>query len=537
MNRKQPLESWLTQQGFISNPFASKEADFEAASDPERFSEPYFVNEYWFGLIAGDWNQPRPAVLHAARGAGKSATRLALEYECRENLLAGVVLAVSYLDFEEALASNDTRIIRNIHLKALIRQITLGIFESVRRHPLLLVQNLRESYYSFLAEILGSYTSVFDQITLEKLLMPLYLPGLNSQTLLTALKNDNEQTFLSSFVLGTNFHWLKLLISAWQYQQTTLSPSPAILQKLFEVSQQLGYSAIYVLLDRIDELPETAANPEVAARIILPLITDLQLIEMPGYGFKFFLPTQVFDELKQNSGVRLDRINHVEIRWTPTLLRRFLVNRLRTYSQGRISSLGPLCDESLSESIDQRLVELAQNSPRNLLRLAELLINKHVEAGSAQKLLNVSSLESAAYIFAQELKQDKNIAPPETALSTLEVSHARPGESGIRLDMARRTVWIDGHELNHQPVGLELDLLEYLYLRAGRVVNKEELIRAVYGSNSLEVEDQRLAKLVQRVREKIEPPNQDKGPGNRRHWKYIITVPKEGYMLENRAGS
>jgi hypothetical protein len=286
----------------------------------------------------------------------------------------------------------------------------------------------------------------------------------------------------------------------------------------------------------VDELLETANDPQIGANMLTPLLADLRLLELPGYGFKFFIPAEVFQVLHQNSAFRADRLQHVEIRWTPPLLKRFLVNRLRAYSRTRISSLGPLCNENLSPIIDDWLVELAGLSPRNLLRLGELLITQHISGENADALLSRADLENAYNTLVSQLLREVSINGFKLDLPgnlpLVPDCGLHPDERGIRLDMARRMVWCNGRELAHPPVGLELDLLEYLYERAGFVVSKEEIIRAIYGEEAMEVEDQRLAKLVQRLRDKLEPPaNLEK----RRISSYIITIPREGYKLENRA--
>ncbi len=525
MDNHSPLSSWLTKQGFTSNPFASKEADFEAANDPNRFSQSYFIGDYWFSLIAGDWQQPRPAILHGSRGSGKSATRLALEYECRESSLAGHVLATSYLDFEEAMRATTPQAIQQAHLTAITRQVTTAIFHFFQERPALLGQSLCNPSYDFFAQLIASYTSLLQPLPLEKVLRANNLPDF-------VLSREN----LANFSLGNQRPWLELLLRATEIEPLTNRPTRATLAELSQIARQIGLVAIYVLIDRVDELLETASDPQVGAKILTPLLADLRLLELPGYGFKFFIPGEVFQALQQNPAFRTDRLQHVEIRWTQPLLKRFLVNRLRAYSRSRISSLGPLCNENLSPIIDDWLVELAGLSPRNLLRLGELLITQHVSSENTDELLSRADLENAYNIQANQLLHEGSISgfkldlpgqlPPE-----LEAV-LRPGEKGLLLDMARRMVWCNGRELAHPPVGLELDLLEYLYEHAGYVVSKEEIIRAIYGEEAIEVEDQRLAKLVQRLRDKLEPPSNSE---KRRGSSYIITIPREGYKLENRA--
>ena len=71
-----PLQRWIEQQGFSSNPFEFFEADRETT-----LSE-YFVRAEWFDALRGDPKHPTSGVLFAPRGYGKSSHRLEIARIC-----------------------------------------------------------------------------------------------------------------------------------------------------------------------------------------------------------------------------------------------------------------------------------------------------------------------------------------------------------------------------------------------------------------------------------------------------------------------
>jgi two-component system, OmpR family, KDP operon response regulator KdpE len=90
----------------------------------------------------------------------------------------------------------------------------------------------------------------------------------------------------------------------------------------------------------------------------------------------------------------------------------------------------------------------------------------------------------------------------------------------LSIDLARRVVFLDGHELRLTPT--EYEILKYLALHSGRVVTHGQLLRAVWGPNYQE-ETHYLRVYVGQLRRKIESD-----PSRPR---YITTEPGVGYRF------
>jgi two-component system KDP operon response regulator KdpE len=90
---------------------------------------------------------------------------------------------------------------------------------------------------------------------------------------------------------------------------------------------------------------------------------------------------------------------------------------------------------------------------------------------------------------------------------------------GLEVDLARRTVEIDGHEVHLTPT--EFDLLRQLVRNRGRLLTHRELLSAVWGPGYSE-DTQVLRAHIANLRRKIEPAE---GP------RYIRTDPGVGYRF------
>ena len=96
----------------------------------------------------------------------------------------------------------------------------------------------------------------------------------------------------------------------------------------------------------------------------------------------------------------------------------------------------------------------------------------------------------------------------------------------LKLEKKSRRIWIREKELIPPLSAAQFSLLEILYNSEGRVVNREKLVKTIWGeSESYGVSDQALDALVRRLRDRL-------GNLEKKH-AFIITVRGHGLRLEN----
>jgi len=486
------MENWLQQVGFVKgNPFATSEAEQESQLLPE-----FFVDTGHYNLVWGNSNQPRTTLLFAPRGGGKTAYRLILQDQCRPADRCSDVLAVPYISFDTVLRAGLDRVDTAAHVHEILRNGLLSFLETLcdRARVVALPGPQRTRLVQFLRHL-----DVVDPVQIYTWLQATE-PALDLrwEQFRQGVREAGLGRLLSE--LGVD-HPLALLLAELvdsDAQPFSSHVSPSQLFAYFvEMVRSSGLKAVYVLVDRVDETPETADDAGAVVRLLKPLLGSLFLMETPGAAFKIFLPSSTFAPLRACGSVRFDRLEVYEIEWGENLLGEMLSRRLLTYSDGRVRALAQICGAPLSEAIDREVVRWADRSPRRLLRLGELLFRAHVE------------------------KEDNSLFLDERDWECARVALLREHRRLLRVDPSVAQVFVGQTRVALAP--MEYRFLLALYEKKGWC-EKEELIARVWEAEE-GVTDQAVSRLVRRIREKIEPD-----PGNPI---YLITEHSQGFRLVN----
>ena len=485
------LPDWLHLAGFQrGNPFALKEADSELDLPA------YFVAHQSYGYMLDPDHLPYSGVLHAPRGAGKSTMRRMFEtFHQRTHPQQSLILSITNWD-------------------TVYQQRSTASFSGALPH----LQALSAKFLATLAEQEEPPT-----------LQDPELAGYFAE-LVHASERLRPTQYIRLEQVTQQHSKLKL------YSMLHLSLVEQ-LQILAEIIQDLGYKDCYILIDRLDELPETAGSPEAASDLIAPLIGNLPANEIRTLAFRYYLPTEVLETLRLRGILREDRLHMTALSWNSEQLAEMLRQRLRYYSNESVLSLGHIAVLDLRDEIDRRVVEAAHGSPRHLLSLGEALFRACATAADHEDWqITRSQLEMIVMGFSDKnpissLMSDK----PATALTVLEEVH-EPFEqaSADQNEPAIPPLRIIGAKVlkgNSEVPSwaalpkLQRILLQYVYDHHDTLCEKDKLIDAVYGSSVSSVDEDNLRKLVDRLIKWLEDdPNNPK---------YLKKVSGGGLMLVN----
>ena len=109
----------------------------------------------------------------------------------------------------------------------------------------------------------------------------------------------------------------------------------------------------------------------------------------------------------------------------------------------------------------------------------------------------------------------------------LDVSASVLRRVGLLLDADERRVWIASQEATPPLSPAQFALLDALYRAEGRVVDRDEIVLAVWPDTAAEgVSDQAIDALVRRLRERLYQFDEDH--------QYVVTVRGHGFRFENR---
>jgi hypothetical protein len=179
--------------------------------------------------------------------------------------------------------------------------------------------------------------------------------------------------------------------------------SRAVLGKLAELVRAFGFSGVCALVDKLDETPNTSNSAESTARLIHPLLTHIQLLEVSGFSWILFLWSNVQDHFNSKLPVRLDKIAHANITWNNSSLREMIEARVLFFSSDRFGFSG-LIDPALNANeVFDDLVTLSVSSPRELIKLLDIILREHDSRGAdAPTLLDNASLDLGKDKYAKE---------------------------------------------------------------------------------------------------------------------------------------
>lgn len=507
------LEIWLERRHFRDNPFGTYQAELEERLY-EYFDE-YFVSTAYYDEIRGTASAPRTTVVFAARGCGKSAHRIMVTRKCRPMSPDSDILAISYTDFghlPDEMASAQKSVQLSQHLNEILRAGTDAFLEAFVQDPEL-VEALEPEWLSRLKWFCTRPPGV-STLPPSKLLSQLRrLAGESFNPDWEKFRQAWHTGKLEEMLRGQAIlkvpaaRFLVNLADAYPEPVDTARLSAARLFGLFvDLVCHTGLRAVYVFIDRMDEIPPLADQPALVAEFVEPLLANLPLMECPNAAFKFFLPLEAQSALLEKTTIRYDRLQSRDLIWDDSSLAGLLKQRLIVFSGGEVEALADLCDETEVRrgwNLDQELVRHAQGSPRNLLRLGEMLFWAHFRQPQS-----TFSLTQADWKLALSEFYGDGIEWP--------ARFQAPLHPPLRLDKTNQVVWIGTKKV--EMADAPFSLLSFLYDRAGRTVRKAELFEV---EGSLD----NLYQLVRRVRQEIEP--------DPKHPVYLVTIRGQGLRLDN----
>lgn len=375
------LDRWLEASGFSGNPFASR----EAGSESESLLNRYFVAPPYFDEVLGDASSPQTALVFAPRGCGKTAQRVMVDYHCRRQLTRGRVLSVLHAEFTpvvEAAGGDLLQITARCHAEEILRRAVVVLSDFLLDSPIAfkVFRQMPEFERVYIRWFISTYA---DYLT------PRHIGALN--------RGDEVISSSIAHVLAVKEHM----------------PPADLLGDLSGLVHALaGFDAIYVLVDCVDEFALTAADHLAAVALVEPLLADLTVMDLPRVAFKVFLPQELEALIRSRPAIRQDRLLFRRIEWTDEALLEVLRKRLEAFSGH--SSLDAVCVPELRGRVEREMVETACGSPRNLIRLAGLLLSEHCKSPMPERegewLITEEAWRAAQERFAVEeaAKQPSN---------------------------------------------------------------------------------------------------------------------------------
>lgn len=377
---------FLRELGFSEDPFAST----NAADEPRIGS--YFVEPPFFPAVVGNPSAPKSNVVFAPRGGGKTAQKIMIE---RRSAADGGFLCVAYDRFPMEKITSPRQATADYHLRNISRILLIAIFADFERDPSLgwrLDDFERKLLVGLSRELLGNLSS-------EQ-----FKESLSSVKSLGDKAHDIWTKYGGVIVTFVNAVATKFGLDKVEVKGAGPAQDESIrfkFESLCRFINKIGYSSVYILIDRVDELPITAQNAIKGLDFLSSLLIDLPLLETPGVAFKFFLWDQMKDAYHEAGG-RPDRLIEYELEWRAADLDKVLSRRLETYSDGEVTSFNSLLSGDAPYDVHKLITYFAHSSPRDMIRICKKIVDEHTKSGAYSKKIDFRTVKSALILFSNE---------------------------------------------------------------------------------------------------------------------------------------
>lgn len=385
---------FLAKLGFRANPFQFTNAD------EEEHLQSYFVPPPYFESVWGDPNRPVSQVIFAPRGGGKSAQRRMLEYRAnREN-----IFTITYDRFEHLIPTSLEHLTVEYHLKNIIKLALLGFLLEIHSrtlHPASFRKIEREQVDELCRLYLGRITKT------EALEAMKSLKTISAKAKGFLREWSGPAGSLVSMILkakGLGALNLKTGPAEMSAQPSDELPTKLHLEVVTELLRSIGFRSVYILVDKVDESPVTGNNAEHSFLLIKPLLRDLELLQMAGSGFKFFL----WDRLERHYSeyARPDRVQQFTLSWNETQITEMLSRRLSAFSGGRVSSLSNLTNERLASPLQHLVVSYAYGSPRDMIRVCQEILSEQLRLDALSERFGAEAIVKGILKFSKQRAQE-----------------------------------------------------------------------------------------------------------------------------------
>jgi len=469
------IRDWLNRWGFDKNPFEDSNAE------QETYVKSIFVDTGKLEWIYGDPDKPQTVLFFANRGCGKTAHRRRIEENACPIDSSGKILVIVYNKFSHWRQPNS--LMPEDHIKVILQEGLYALFRTISDCKGEYLLSSADEQVSNILRLCHQFAS--------KLLTPTNLDKYIQKTISQDMAQDSRRELYNSIVKHRLEDFLRDknvshstrffakfsdLISTNENIETI--PSFAALELFVDIVLSLGLKAVYVLVDAVDELPQTLSWLD-----FLPsLLSDLRIMEIKGLAFKYFLPADEKSQLFSMPGIRPDKLDYAELVWTSDDLRSLIASRLKAFNSLGIDSLKPLCEPALGRIIDNELILKSGGVPRNLLQLANRIFWVHCRDNNPKEFLTVYEWEVAH----QEVS---------TSVDFVHISNRT-----LLLEIGKKTIILAGKTLS-------LTKFENRFLLSlannNGYCDKNEIAQLVYGESVEGYTDQQLSNLVKRLRRKL----------------------------------
>ena len=378
---------WLNHFNFRFDPFEH----IEASRDPN-------LNRYLIGHEAFSvaWSET-PAMLYSPPGGGKTALRIYTSRACWTGGGGYQPFPIHY-HLPHYFKNGDFSTVED-HLEQIVHSGAHALFLAFAYYPLIFIKS-SPSLQRQLAQFIFTWIPKID----------FYLDVLRE-----GQPDDVAGQLDSSYKLhqASDPVLLPLLLDMLaKYHQEEQAPVSLSIQKVFEwmvhwITKDLGFRAVYLLLDGVDGFPELASSPGFAAQSLVQLFAKAPEWTASNNIFvKGFLPQEIRAHLRERLEKQWSAFSQVDLTWDSAALAEMLRRRVYAATEGEFASLGAVSALPSGQDLELELARAVNPLPREALTLvSQVLFEYETRWGrnpTAAKQIQIEDIENALAWYRNE---------------------------------------------------------------------------------------------------------------------------------------
>ncbi|MCW7471716.1 P-loop ATPase, Sll1717 family [Leptospira kanakyensis] len=381
------IEEFINYLGFTKgNPFQYTNADQEYSSISDYFISPDYFEDLW-----GDPKLPISNIILAPRGTGKTAQRIMIEKRAmQEN-----VLAITYTSHDLSAFNNLDKVDINYHFELLNRLILIGLYTKIFE----LSKEKFETNFTFEER---QFLFMLAKLYLYKTPSSFPTQAISSLKTIPDRALDVWKSFsepVSKIIQnitksqGFEVDISKIKVDDYNYKMSHKDN----LKNLIDLSKKLNFTSIYILVDKVDEQDKTGNDPSQSFKLISPLLKDLEVLEMKGLAFKFFLWDALSNDISKYS--RPDRVPVYELEWSTDELKKLLNKRVQYFSENKIENISTIFE---TEEDFNMVLTFGERSPRDCIRILSRAITEQNKLNDKVKYISKEALHEGIEHFIKQ---------------------------------------------------------------------------------------------------------------------------------------
>ncbi|SHF02251.1 hypothetical protein SAMN05444278_1181 [Psychroflexus salarius] len=379
-------KDFLSNLGFIENPFQHTNADKESSIIDKYFIYPDYFEDVW-----GDPENPISNIIYAPRGGGKTAQRVMIE---KRAVNFKEILTITYTEHDLSNFNSIDEVKLSYHLEYLNRLLLLAFFDKL--------SNLQEfEYKNEFSYSERQYLYKLCKIYLYNTPASFPKQAINSLKTITDRATEIWDRFKAPFseIIKkiSKEKGVEIDLSKVDIDEKIKSSHKDNFLNLRVFLERLGYSTIYILIDKVDEQSLTGNDPKASYKFISELLKDLELLETEGIAFKFFL----WDELQQycSKDARPDRVFSYQLEWKVSQIKEMLNKRLSAFSNNIIKDSFSLFSKKKSLG---RVIIFSEFSPRDCIRICNRILSEQLKENPKSLKFEYHIVNKSIDMFSKE---------------------------------------------------------------------------------------------------------------------------------------